>query len=578
MIGTILGDRYELIEKIGEGGMAEVFKAKCHLLNRYVAVKILKEQYNNDTEFVKKFKQEATAAASLSDNNIVNIYDVGSQGNINYIVMEYVDGKTLKQLINEKGKFPSNVTIDIAIQIAKGLDCAHKNNLIHRDIKPHNILVTEEGVIKVTDFGIAKVSDSVTITNTNKILGSAHYFSPEQAKGNYVDFRTDIYSFGIVLYEMVTGRVPFDAETPLSVALKHINEPVVPPIDIVDSVPNNLNALILKCIEKEPIKRYQTVKDILYDLQRIKENPNYMPSNSLLQDNNTKIMDPFGIDDFTEKIDAVDDNDFETDEIDYIEEDDGYEIEDENEDKDNKAKKTTLIATIFLIVAVIGGILGAIAANKNLKLAGKVRVPRIIGLTKEEAKEKIEEKDLIFVYAGKEKSNKPKDTVIKCNPKEGKKVKIKSEVRVIVSNGKDDFTVPDVTGINVNSAKDMIRSHGLQVGNVMFEYNDEVPENIVISQSPKADTPANKYTKVNLVVSKGPKDGVEKVPNVIGKSLNEARAILNAEGFRIGNAQPVLTNDRSQDGMIFEQSPGANSKARIGSSIDVRYYRYSTAP
>ncbi|EET86940.1 serine/threonine protein kinase [Clostridium carboxidivorans P7] len=271
MIGTMLGNRYELLEKIGEGGMALVYKAKCHLLNRYVAVKILKEQYSDDKEFVEKFKREATAVASLSDNNIVNIYDVGTQGDINYIVMEYVNGKTLKQIIREQGKIPTAKTANLAIQIARALDCAHRNNIIHRDIKPQNILVTNEGVVKVTDFGIAKASNSVTITNSSKVMGSAHYFSPEQARGSFVDCRTDIYSLGIVIYEMCTGRVPYDADSPVSVALKHIQEPVIPPKQLNENIPDNLNKLILKAVEKEPIKRYQTIKDMLTDLRKNKK-------------------------------------------------------------------------------------------------------------------------------------------------------------------------------------------------------------------------------------------------------------------------------------------------------------------
>ncbi|MCJ7690803.1 MAG: protein kinase, partial [Clostridiaceae bacterium] len=246
MIGRILGSRYELLEKIGEGGMAIVYKAKCRLLNRFVAVKILKEEFSNNIEFMEKFKREAASVASLSSNNIVNIYDVGHEGDVNYIVMEYIKGKTLKQIILQNGSMDSNLVIDYGMQIAKALECAHKNNIIHRDIKPHNILITEDGTVKVTDFGIAKAASSVTMTNTSTVMGSAHYFSPEQAKGSFVDFRTDIYSFGIVLYEMTTGRVPYDAESPVSVALKHIQEPVIPPKNINDRIPSNLNKLIVK--------------------------------------------------------------------------------------------------------------------------------------------------------------------------------------------------------------------------------------------------------------------------------------------------------------------------------------------
>lgn len=250
MIGTVLSNRYKLEEEIGVGGTAVVYKAKDILLNRNVAVKVLKGEFSDDEDFVSKFKREATSAASISDTNIVNIYDVGTEGKINYIVMEYIDGKTLKEVIKEQGKIGPKALVGVAIQISKALDCAHRNNIIHRDIKPHNIMVTKEGLVKVTDFGIAKASNSVTITSTNKVLGSAHYLSPEQAQGKQVDCRTDIYSFGIVLYEMATGKVPHDADTPVSVALKHIQEPVDPPRNLNGSIPNSLNNLILKCLEK----------------------------------------------------------------------------------------------------------------------------------------------------------------------------------------------------------------------------------------------------------------------------------------------------------------------------------------
>ncbi|WP_243128883.1 Stk1 family PASTA domain-containing Ser/Thr kinase [Clostridium novyi] len=292
MTGTILGNRYELLQKIGEGGMAEVYKAKCHLLNRYVAVKILKNQYSDNMEFVNKFKQEAAAAASLSHNNIVGIYDIGSENNINYIVMEYIDGKTLKQIINENQVLKYNKAIEIASQIAKALECAHNNNIIHRDVKPHNILVTKDGIIKVTDFGIAKATSSVTITNSDKIIGSAHYISPEQAKGKFVDCKTDIYSLGIILYEMVTGEVPYDGESPVSVALKHVQEQVIPPIKVNPNIPESLNKLILKAVEKEPYKRYQSAHDILMDLEKIQQNPNTNIAANVEENEYTKIMSP----------------------------------------------------------------------------------------------------------------------------------------------------------------------------------------------------------------------------------------------------------------------------------------------
>ena len=290
MIGTLLLNRYELLEKIGEGGMGTVYKAKCHLLNRFVAVKILKAELSNDEDFVARFKREATSIARLSHPNIVNVHDVGTENNINFIVMEYINGKTLKQIIKENGRLSSEKTLDIAFQIAKALECAHKNNIIHRDIKPDNIMITEDNMVKVMDFGIAKVADSRTVTNSNNIMGTVRYFSPEQAKGSFVDCRTDIYSLGIVMYEMVTGQVPYNAESSISIAMMHIQEPVIPPKEIITDIPENINQVILKSMQKEPIKRYQTAREMADILKTIKEYPNFKINVNNGPDDATRIM------------------------------------------------------------------------------------------------------------------------------------------------------------------------------------------------------------------------------------------------------------------------------------------------
>ncbi|NLP28685.1 MAG: Stk1 family PASTA domain-containing Ser/Thr kinase, partial [Clostridia bacterium] len=344
MIGTILNNRYEILEKIGEGGMAEVYKARCHKLNRYDAVKILKRDSANDPIVVEKFKREATAVANLSDSNIVNIFDVGTQDGVNYIVMEYVKGKTLKELITENVRLSYERAIDIAIQITKALDCAHRNNIIHRDIKPQNILLTEEGIVKVTDFGIAKASSNVTITNSNKVIGSAHYFSPEQARGNYVDTRTDIYSLGIVIYEMVTGRLPFDAESPVTIALKHLQDTAIPPIELNSSIPSGLNTLILKCMEKDPNNRYQSAREVLMDLINIQRNLDYEVVTAPVENDHTRVMEP---------VNAPR----------YSDDDDDYDY-DYDSRVSNKTKRYLIYFLIGIIVLVIGGITAVAFANK----------------------------------------------------------------------------------------------------------------------------------------------------------------------------------------------------------------------
>ncbi|AYD40018.1 Stk1 family PASTA domain-containing Ser/Thr kinase [Clostridium fermenticellae] len=570
MIGTMLGNRYELLEKIGEGGMALVYKAKCHLLNRFVAVKILKKQFSNDSDFVKKFKREATAAASLSDNNIVDIYDVGTQDDINYIVMEYIDGKTLKQIITQNKRINTTRAVNIAIQISKALACAHKNNIIHRDIKPHNIMVTDDGVVKVTDFGIAKASNSVTITNSSKVMGSAHYFSPEQAKGSFVDFRTDIYSFGIVIYEMVTGRVPYDADSPVSVALKHIQEPVVPPIEINHDIPQSLNKLILKAIEKEPVNRYQDIKDMLTDLRRIEKNQDFNISISDLDDDMTRVMDPIVMDDDKNK-NYNDKDDLEDDDEDNNEDND---IEDASKFKNlnPKKKKRILMAAIGLLVVVIGAVTGYFAFGKYFDASAKeVSVPNVVGMKQNDAKKAIEDKKLKFVLAGKEKSSQPEGTVIKTYPSSGTKVKANSEVRVSVSSGQDNLSVPNVVGVDLGSAKDIITSSGLKVGSITYKYSDSTQSGYVISQSPESDSNATSDTEVSIVVSRGPQIKNVTVPDVTGKGVDEAASILYGSGFKVSKSA-ITTNDKSQDGKVASQS--ISGSARQGSTVNLNYYQY----
>lgn len=551
MIGKMLGNRYELLEKIGEGGMAEVYKAKCHSLNRFVAVKILKAEYSSDKDFVEKFKREATAAASLSDNNIVTIYDVGTEDGINYIVMEYVKGKTLKDIIREKRRLSNEETVEVAIQIAKALSCAHKNNIIHRDIKPHNIMVTEDGMVKVTDFGIAKASNSVTITNTSKVLGSAHYFSPEQAKGSYVDFRTDIYSLGIVIYEMITGRVPFNADSPVSVALKHIQETPVPPKDINSSIPNSLNNLILKAIEKEPIKRYQSIKEMLSDLEKIKNDWNYNIPITTFDNDETRVMDPVNIED-------------------------EYEEDDEDKIKKpmDKKKKRILILSISVVLVFVLGILAAYFAFKGTGSKGDVAIPNIVGLKSDEAKKLVEAKGLKFLVVDNEKSDKPAGTITRCNPEEGTMVKSGSTVRVYVSGGASNNTVPDLKEININTAKDILKSDGITLGNVTYEFNDTIEKDNIIRQTPDPDTPVDSSTKVDLVVSKGPETPMTTVPKLKGLTYDQAVAALKNSNLSAGTVTYIQTKDKTQDTVVQSSNPQEGSSVKQGTSVALSVYKY----
>lgn len=576
MIGTMLGNRYELLEKVGEGGMAIVYKAKDHVLNRYVAAKILKSEFSGDKEFVEKFKREATAAASLTDNNIVNTYDVGTQDGINYIVMEYINGKTLKEIIRKKGILDIGEALDYGTQIAKALSCAHRNNIIHRDIKPHNIMVTEDGLVKVTDFGIAKASNSVTITNTNKVMGSAHYFSPEQAKGSYVDFRTDIYSLGIVMYEMLTGKVPFDADSPVSVALKHIQESPVPPKQLNPKIPDGLNDLVLKSIEKEPIKRYQNIGELITDLQNLKNNWNYKIQPNTLDDDNTRVMDTASINNLINaQPKKSKPNDPDQDEEEEEEED--FDDEDSSDKHVGKNKKKILIVSLSLVLALCLGMLvaylnykGNITGNTNM-----VTVPKIVGMKEAAAKDALNKVGLKLLVAGNEQSDKPVGTVIRCNPSEGSSASKGSEVRVYLS-GTSDNTVPDLRNISLDEAKNILSQKGIQLGKVTTKPSDSVAKDTVIDQSPDPDTPVTSDTVVNLVVSSGPDQSLTTVPNLLTLKYADAKAALTSANLTVGKETIIYTLDPSLDLKMYSQSRAAGSSVPKGTAIDISYYKLGT--
>ncbi|WP_051824032.1 Stk1 family PASTA domain-containing Ser/Thr kinase [Clostridium sulfidigenes] len=577
MIGTMLGNRYELIEKIGEGGMAVVYKAKCRILNRFVAIKILKPEYSNNSEFMEKFRREALATATFSHSNIVNIYDVGSEGNINYIVMELVNGKTLKEYIRENAPLSMDSTLKISIQIAKALECAHKNKIIHRDIKPHNILINEEGVIKVTDFGIAKATSSDTITHTNKVIGSAHYFSPEQAKGKIVDNRTDIYSFGIVIYEMLTGRVPFDGESAVAVALKHIQDTIVPPKVLVPEVPDSLNNLVIKATQKEVIKRYSNVTDMLIDLMRIENNNKYIVTPSNMDNDYTTVMDATQIQNtmyasnLGKKLANKD-----MDEEEEEEEDEDYEDYDGEKRKTSTWKKVLIVGGALLLTILLGVFVGTSIYNKgnsNVK-KDELRVPKIIGLTADEAKDAVEKVGLTYVVLGEEASDKPAGTIIAVFPSEGTAVKKESEVRVRISTGPGEIEVPDVVKLGKSVAQDHIVTQGLKVGKITEDYSEEIEEGAVISTNPVAKTKVKKGDTVDIVISIGSRIKKTQVPDLIGLTLKEAEQVLAVVNLKLGSTTAVITDDISRDGKIFNQSEPALTSVQENEKISVNYYQY----
>lgn len=557
MIGKILGNRYEITEKIAQGGMSVVYKALDLNLNRYDAVKVLKPEFSSNKDILDKFKQEANAVAFLSHPNIVNIYNVGSEDQIHYIVMEYVKGKTLKEVIKAEGKLSLEETLNYSYQIARALESAHNSNIIHRDIKPQNIMLTKDGLIKVTDFGIAKHSDSVTITNSGKIIGSAHYFSPEQARGNMTDRRSDIYSLGIVMYEMVTGQVPFDAESPITIALKHMQEPMPSPRALNPTVSLGLEKVILKATEKNPIDRYQRIEDMMMDLRALM-NGERLETKENINTDHTQIMNAVVPERKAMKNDIYDD-----------------------EKPSNNKKKTLIIGLAMILVVVLGALIGdAVFSRGNGKqpdgiVEEEVAIPEIMGLTKEEAEDALEMVGLMLEVTGTETSDQPENTVIKVIPEEGTSVKKGVTVSVVLSAGEEKLYVPDITGSTVASAEIILVNNGFILGTTTEEFSETVPAGEIIGQDPLVNTSMPKGSAVNIVVSKGPEIVLSIVPDMKGRTQREAQALLEAVGLTIGEVKTVPTGDEAQSGRIVEQSIPKDTEVKEGTKINITVYEYT---
>ncbi|MBM6859042.1 Stk1 family PASTA domain-containing Ser/Thr kinase [Clostridium saudiense] len=571
MIGMILGDRYELLEVIGEGGMAVVYKARDKKLNRLVAVKILKKEFADNKDISEKFKKEATAIANLSDMNIVNVLDVGheDEDNTDYFVMELVEGKTLKEIIISNGKIGWATASTIAIQVAKALDCAHRNGIIHRDVKPQNILITEHGDVKVTDFGIAKSATSSTITNTTTIMGSAHYLSPEQAKGTFIDFRTDLYSLGIVLYEMVTAKLPFDGESPVTIALKHIQEEPIAPKILNDAVPNSLNSFILKAISKDPISRYQNAKEMIADLQKIKENPMTIIQAPTENDGGrTIVMNPIkaDINPKPKKVEKVNIQNTLDNEV-----DDEEDFNDDYFKKKNKKKgKGLIIGSIIVVLLLIVGIFAAVLFSG--KEAKQVKVPDIIGKNFEEAKNNIEQLGLKLEVERRENSDKPEGEILSSNPVADTMIDKESVVKVVVSAGVEKVVVPNLRDYEENVIKQYLDSKGFKY-ELNYEFNDNIEKGYYISQKPEAGTEMDKNDTIYVTISKGPEVKLVKVKNYIGYNINDAKVELESQKF-IVNIIEEETDVQDEDGKVLNQSIPRDTEVKEGTSIDLYVGKY----
>lgn len=613
-IGSFLSDRYEILSKVGAGGMSDVYKAKDHILSRFVAIKVLKQEFSEDSSFVTKFRAEAQSAAGLEHPNIVNIYDVGSENGLYYIVMEYVEGITLKTYIEKKGQLSFKESASIAIQVARGIEAAHNKNIIHRDIKPQNIIISTDGKVKVTDFGIAKATSSNTISSD--VMGSVHYASPEQARNGFVDGRSDIYSLGIVMFEMVTGRVPFDGDTTVAVALQHLQEEIARPSIYAPDLPISFEKIILKCTQKTPDRRYQTIEELLTDIRRSLAHPDedFVTIAPLVDGGKTKVISPEELDKIKEgrgvaedlnddDTDADNDDEYADDEDDDDEydesllDDDDDNDEDEDDDDDGKLlnpkmdKAITIMGIVTAVIIVIVIIYLALSVAGVFKFGGKKnsesqqtesqtqtesesesetqtetegQMIDIRGMSVEDAQKAVDRLKLdLTVFAFETKQSDEKDgTILEQDVKGGDTVKRGSQINVVIA-GKGDSTsemvkIPSVIGKTKSSAKSTLESAGFSVTFEYGDYNDSVAADVVTAQSPSAKKQAAKGSTVTVTLSPGQKPIT--VPNVVGASQSQAESALAGAGLKYTYADSQYS-DTVPAGSVISQTKSGETVA-----------------
>lgn len=591
-LGTMLSGRYEVLKRVGSGGMADVYMAKDHKLNRNVAVKVLKSEYVEDEKFLKKFETEAQAVARLSHPNIVNIYDVGMEDGINYIVMELAEGITLKEYIRKKGYLSPKETVEISTQIASAISHAHKNHIIHRDIKPQNILVSDTGIIKVTDFGIAKATSSNTVTSTATAMGSVHYISPEQAKGRFCDEKSDIYSLGITMYEMVTGHVPFDHENGVTIALMHLQNEITPPSQIRDGIPDSLEKIILKCTMKKPEERYQTADDLIADLRLVFEDTSggYVGVVPAIDDSPTIMIDQ---NELTQRINIPKkDQKIQQEEPLKDEEQNAYLDEDDEEESGMNSKIEKLV---IVLAAVVGAIIlisiivfvvkssGVFKSGKSTTTTSigttagsndaeskKYTVDNYIGMSLSAAREKIDGKFKIKVEE-EYSADYAKDLVIRQDPESDTELEEGKTLTLVVSKGtrtEDKVSVPKVVGKRESSAKSELEAAGLKVS-VKTKYSTDVAKGKVISQSPGSGNQVTKNSTVVITVSQGEKpETMVRVPNLRYFTESEARSELKNSNLVLGS---VLTeySDSVEKGLVIRQTVSSGSKVKEGTAVGI---------
>ncbi|MGM0395808.1 MAG: Stk1 family PASTA domain-containing Ser/Thr kinase [Bacillota bacterium] len=552
MIGKMLGNRYEIVKQIGSGGMAYVYKAKCHLLDRFVAIKILKEEFTNDEDFIRKFRRESQAAASLSHPNILNIYDVGSEEQdskkIHYIVMEYIKGKTLKELIVENGRLDIDQSLLYTSQIAEALSNAHKNHIVHRDIKPHNIMITDDNRVKVTDFGIARAVTSATITTTSSVLGSVHYFSPEQARGGYTDEKSDIYSLGIVMYEMLTGKVPFNGDTPIGIALKHVQEEIIPPIEASPDIPREINDIIMKCVQKRQSDRYQNADGLLRDLRAYMETRT-VPDNQPIEETS----------DMTRVIPAVN-----TD-------------RDSNREKSaSRRKKKKEKSRIFIVVAAIlaafllatGIFAGYMGLRDNISADGDILMPSLIGMTQEDAERTAKDEGFqLNIVDSVTSTEYEQGRIVSQNVDEGVRIKPGYPVSVTVSLGSDRVTVPLLVNRTITEAEAILKEAGLRM-NVEYDFSETVPVDVVMEQSVESSSEVDPNTRIDLLVSKGEEVKDVVMIQLIGTQISQAMNEIVALDLVVGEVT-YEPDEEVPANVVTWQSYDAGTTLETNTAVDM---------
>ncbi len=629
-IGMIVGDRYEILEKIGTGGMSDVYKAKCHKLNRLVAVKVLKQEFSENANFVSKFRIEAQAAAGLMHPNIVNVYDVGEENGIHYIVMELVEGITLKRYIEKKARLSYKEAVSIAIQVSMGIEAAHNNHIIHRDIKPQNIIISKEGKVKVTDFGIAKAATSNTITSN--VMGSVHYTSPEQARGGYSDEKSDIYSLGITLFEMLTGRVPFNGETTVAIAIKHIQEEMPSPQKFVPEIPAGVEAIVLKCCQKSPDRRYQSMRELLADLKHSLMHPeaDFVVQNTPDMDQSTRMISEQDVarikkrsgyrEQYVERekdtmrlrrdtSEMYADEEYNEDEI----EDDGDEY-----DYDPKMERVTTVMAVLAGLIICGIVIFLLlrvfdvfgndnskdphdpiikteetSGEDSTKGNGKessvpdekmAEMPNIIGWNINDAITVMSNRKLNPELEYEDNEEFPENTVIEAELEAGELVPEGTVVKLLISSG-NGVKVADIRGKTREDAQTTLLNQGLLV-EWEESFHDSVAAGMVISQSPVAETRVEKGSTVRVVISQGSSSNTVMVPNVLGKDESSATKALTDAGLQIRSVSSV-NHSQIAKGLVCYQSYSEGSYVAPGTLMEIHIslgpatYRYNgsiTAP